>query len=61
MQVSKVKFIIKKKNKQSKNIRISLQKFNNLKTKLNFGEKVSQVKFIIKKNKKTKTTINLKI
>ena len=40
MQVSKVKFIIKKKTKQnkkqSKNIRISLLKFNNLKKKLNF-------------------------
>ena len=41
MQVSKVKFIIKKKiNKtHSKNIRISLLKFNNLKKKLNFCEK----------------------
>ena len=41
MKVSKVKFIIKKKTKlnkkQSKNIRISLLKFNNLKNKkLNF-------------------------
>ena len=52
MQVSKVKFIIKKKinKKQSKNIRISLLKFNNLKKKINFCEKVSKVKFIIKKN-----------
>ena len=35
MQVSKVKFIIKKKiyKKQSKNLRISLLKFNNLKKK----------------------------
>ena len=41
MQVSKVKFIILKKQsktkKQSKNIRVSLLKFNNLKKKkLNF-------------------------
>ena len=36
MQVSKVKFIMKKKlnKKQSKNIRISLLKFNNLKKKI---------------------------
>ena len=39
------------KSKQSKNIRISLLKFNNLKKKLNFCEKVSKVKFIIKKTK----------
>jgi hypothetical protein len=45
MQVSKVKFIIQKKTKQnkkqSKNIRISLVKFNNLKKKqLNFCKKL---------------------
>jgi hypothetical protein len=55
MQVSKVKFIIKKlkkiNKKQSKNIRISLLKFNNLKKKLNFCKKVSTVKFIIRKKK----------
>ena len=56
MQVSKVKFIIKKKlnKKQSKNIRISLLKFNNLKF---VCEKVSKVKFIIKKNKTKQKTI----
>ena len=42
MQVSKVKFIIKKKTKQnkkqSKNIRISLLKFNNLKKKIKLNK-----------------------
>jgi hypothetical protein len=48
-----MKFIIKKNNKinekQSKNIRISLLKFSNLKKKLNFCKKVTKVKCIIKK------------
>jgi hypothetical protein len=61
MQVSKVKFTIKKKlnKKQCKNIRISLLKFNNLKKKFNFCKKASKVKFIIykKKTKLNKKTI----
>ena len=53
MQVSKVKFIIRKKKlnkKQSKNI-----KFNNLKKNLNFCKKISKVSYYKKKKIEQKT------